>query len=135
MAEGVTVGLTKTNRIKIDRARCIDHMGDDLAVYSTPNMLSDAELTCHELIDAEIADNQSTVGTHVDMQHIAPSLEGDEVEVTATVTAVDGRAVSFEVVIRDSIEEVGRVKHNRFIVDEDKTLARLTAKREQLNAG
>jgi fluoroacetyl-CoA thioesterase len=135
MAEGVTVGLTTTRRIEIDRARCIDHMGDDLAVYSTPNMLNDVELTCHELIAAHLPDTQSTVGTHVDMQHIAPSLEGDSVEITATVTAVEGRAVSFETTVRDSIEDVGRVKHNRFIVDQDKTLARLTAKREQLKAG
>lgn len=135
MTEGVTVGLTATTKIQIDRTRCIDHMGDELAVYATPRMIGDVELACHELIDTHIGDGQSTVGTHVDIHHLAPSLEGDTVEITTTVTKADGRAVTFEATVRDSIEEVGRGKHSRFIVDQDKTLARLTAKREQLNSG
>ena len=135
MADGIEIGLTTTKKLEIDRDRCIDHMGDALAVYATPRMLGDAELTCHELILPLLGDDQSTVGTHVEMQHMAPSLEGDTVAITATVTNVGRRAISFDVSIRDSIEEVGRVKHNRFIVDNARTLERLTAKRAQLNAG
>lgn len=135
MADGVSEGLERTNNILIDRGRCIDHMGDDLAVYSTPMMLNDAELTCHELLAEHIGDDQSSVGTYVKLVHTAPSLEGDTISHHATVTKVDGRAVTFEVVVRDSIEEVGKVTHSRFIVDNAKTLERLTAKRAQLKAG
>ena len=48
------------------------------------------------------------------------------------VIGVEGRAISFEALVKDTVEEVGRGKHNRFIVDVAKTFNRLTAKREKI---
>jgi predicted thioesterase len=50
------------------------------------------------------------------------------VEITATIAALDGRAVSFEVTARDAVDDVARGRHNRFVVDVEKTKARLAAK-------
>ena len=64
--------------------------------------------------------------------HIGATVEGDEVEVSVTITAVEGRAVSFEATVKDSLEEVGRGVHNRFVVDVQKTYERLTEKRKKV---
>ena len=60
------------------------------------------------------------------------TLEGDIVEVKVAVTNIDGRTVSFEAEVKDTLEVVGRGKHNRFIVDINKTFERLNAKHEKL---
>jgi predicted thioesterase len=57
-----------------------------------------------------------------------PTPEGMPVEISAKITAIDRHAVTFEAVVRDVLDEVGRCTHQRFIVDLDKLRERLCAK-------
>ena len=132
MKESLTAGVTATQKITIDRDRTIGFMGDEGRVYSTPSMVRDIEYTCHELLNEHLDDGENSVGTHVSVDHIGATVEGDEVEVSVTITAVEGRAVSFEATVKDSLEEVGRGTHNRFVVDVQKTYERLTEKRKKV---
>ena len=132
MKESLVTGLTATKKIAVDRNRTIGFMGEDGRVYSTPSMVEDIEYTCHELIQTHLDEGENSVGTHVSVDHVGATIEGDTVEVTIKVIDVQGRAVSFEAVIKDSVEEVGRGKHGRFIVDVSKMFDRLTAKREKV---
>ncbi len=132
MKENLTAGVTATQKIAIDRDRTIGFMGDEGRVYSTPSMVRDIEYTCHELLNEHLDDGENSVGTHVSVDHIGATVEGDEVEVSVTITAVEGRAVSFEATVKDSLEEVGRGVHNRFVVDVQKTYERLTEKRKKV---
>ena len=132
MKESLVTGLTATKKIAVDRNRTIGFMGEDGRVYSTPSMVEDIEYTCHELIQTHLDEGENSVGTHVSVDHVGATIEGDTVEVTIKVIDVQGRAVSFEAVINDSVEEVGRGKHSRFIVDVSKMFDRLIAKREKV---
>ena len=132
MKDSLTAGVTATQKIAIDRDRTIGFMGDEGRVYSTPSMVRDIEYTCHELLNEHLDDGENSVGTHVSVDHIGATVEGDQVEVSVTITAVEGRAVSFEATVKDSLEEVGRGVHNRFVVDVQKTYERLTEKRKKV---
>ena len=132
MKESLNAGVTATQKIVIDRDRTIGFMGDEGRVYSTPSMVRDIEYTCHELLSEHTDDGENSVGTHVSVDHIGATVEGDEVEVSVTITAVEGRSVSFEATVKDSLEEVGRGVHNRFVVDVQKTYERLTEKRKKV---
>ena len=132
MKDSLTAGVTATQKIAIDRDRTIGFMGDEGRVYSTPSMVRDIEYTCHELLNEHLDDGENSVGTHISVDHIGATVEGDEVEVSVTITAVEGRAVSFEATVKDSLEEVGRGVHNRFVVDVQKTYERLTEKRKKV---
>ena len=132
MKESLTAGVTATQKIAIDRDRTIGFMGDEGRVYSTPSMVRDIEYTCHELLSEHTDDGENSVGTHVSVDHIGATVEGDQVEVSVTITAVEGRAVSFDATVKDSLEEVGRGVHNRFVVDVQKTYERLTEKRKKV---
>ena len=132
MKESLTAGVTATQKIAIDRDRTIGFMGDEGRVYSTPSMVRDIEYTCHELLNEHLDDGENSVGTHISVDHIGATVEGDEVEVSVNITAVEGRAVSFEATVKDSLEEVGRGVHNRFVVDVQKTYERLTEKRKKV---
>lgn len=131
MSQELTPGLTTTRRFTVDRARTIGFMGDELRVYSTPRVVQDIEETSHDFLLEHLADGQETVGTRVEIDHTAPTLEGAWVDVAITITDVQGRAVSIEAVVTDPVEEVARCRHNRFIVDIEKTAQRLAAKREK----
>ena len=128
MSEPLQAGLTLTRRIDIDRERTISFMGDECRVYSTPRMLYDIEMACRDLLLQHIETGKDSVGTRVELDHVAATLMGMWVEITVTLTAVNGGAVTFDFAARDAVEEVARGKHNRFIVNIEKTAQRLKAK-------
>ena len=132
MRDSLAIGVTTTRKVSVDRERTISFMGDEGRVYSTPSMVRDIEYTCHELLMEHVDDGENSVGTHVSVDHTGATVEGDEVDVSVTITAIEGRAVSFEAIVKDSLEEVGRGVHNRFVVDVQKTYERLTEKRKKV---
>jgi predicted thioesterase len=128
MKDSLQQGLKTTRRIEIDRARTIDFMGEEGRVYATPALVQDIEVTCRDLLLDHLDPGEDSVGTRVELDHLAATLEGMWVEITATIAALDGRAASFEVTARDAVDDVARGRHNRFVVDVEKTKARLAAK-------
>jgi predicted thioesterase len=128
MKDTLVEGLSRTARIEIDRPRTIDFMGEECRVYGTPNLLYDIEMTCRDILLEHSDDGEDSVGTHIDLHHTGATLLGMWVEITATLSKIDGRATSFEVTARDEIEQVATANHTRYIVDTEKTAARLRQK-------
>ena len=133
MKESLKARLTTTARITVDEPRTISFMGDDVRVYATPNLLYDVEMTCRDLLLEHIDDGQDSVGTHIDLSHLAATPLGMWVELTVTVESVDGRAVNLEFNAHDPVEQICHGKHSRFIVDVEKTIARLKGKIDAVN--
>jgi predicted thioesterase len=120
-----------TRRLTIDSSRTIDFMGEAVRVYATPEVVRDIEVTCRNGVLTYLPPGQDTVGARIELDHIAPSLLGAEVEISASIVSVEGRSVTFDVSVREGQEEVARGKHKRFIVDVDKLAARLKAKADK----
>ena len=128
MKQSLGPGVSKIKRIVVDRERTISFMGEDGRVYGTPQLGRDIEHACRDIL-LEYADpGEDSVGIEITVRHTAPTLPGMAVEITATVTAVEGRKVSFDVIAKDELEPIGGGKHTRFIVDVAKTYERLKAK-------
>ncbi|MFQ5418757.1 MAG: thioesterase family protein [Anaerolineae bacterium] len=134
MKESLQTGISTTARYTIDEARTIDFMGDEGRVYATPELVRDIENTCRDLLMAHLDDGEDSVGVHIKVDHMAATLLGMWVEVTAKVTAVDGRRVTLEITARDNLEDVARGKHVRFVVDVQKSAARFRQKAEKVKA-
>ncbi len=135
MSESLQPGLTATRRFDIDKGRTIGFMGDECRVYSTPSLLYDTEVVCRDLLLQHLEPGKDSVGTRVELDHLGATLAGMWVEITVTLTEVNGAAVSFEFSARDAIEQVARGKHSRFIVGIEKTAQRLKAKQAKAAAG
>jgi predicted thioesterase len=135
MSETLKPGLTATVRITVDTPRTIGFMGEDLRVYSTPSLLYDVEVACRELILPHVGEGKDSVGTRVEFDHVGATLLGMWVEITVTLTEVNGPAVTFEFSARDAVEEVARGKHSRFVVGLEKTAQRLKAKQAKAAGG
>lgn len=134
MKPSLRPGLTYVNRITVDADRVISFMGDEGRVYATPWFVRDVEHTCRDLLLQHADPGEDSVGIEVGVTHVAATPLGMSVEITATVTAVEGRKVSFEVSAKDDLEPIGTGKHSRFVVDVAKTLERVKAKAAKARA-
>lgn len=128
MKQSLAAGVSATRRFTVDRERTIGFMGEEGRVYATPALVQDIETTCRDLLLEHLDAGEDSVGTRVELDHTAPTPEGLWVEITATVAETNGRAVTFDVQARDPLDTIARCRHNRFVVDVEKTRARVAAK-------
>jgi fluoroacetyl-CoA thioesterase len=135
MKTTLQAGVTGTKTVDVDRERTIDFMGEKARVYATPMLVRDIEIACRELLLAHLDPGEDSVGTRVELDHLAATLLGMKVELDLSITEVKGRAVTFDITGRDSVEPICRCRHSRFVVDVKKTEARLAAKAQQAGLG
>jgi fluoroacetyl-CoA thioesterase len=135
MKPSLVPGLTFIRRIVVDLPRTIAFMGEDGRVYATPALVSDAEYACRDFLLEHLDAGEDSVGTRVAFDHLAATPLGMTVEITVTLAEAKGRLVVFEVTARDPVDEIARGQHARFVVDVEKTKARLRAKSARVGGG
>ncbi len=131
MKTTLTPGISVTRVFAIDRERTIDFMGDRARVYATPMMVRDIEVTCREFLLAHLDPGEDSVGTRVEVDHLAPTLLGMNVTVQAKVVEVKGKLITFEVSAHDGIDLVGRGRHLRYVLEVKVQEQRLMAKADK----
>ena len=131
MKTSLVTGIASTTRLTVDRDRTIDFMGEEARVYATPMLVRDIEIACRELLLPHLDPNEDSVGTRVEIDHIAATLMGMAVAITVKLIELNGRAVTFEIEASDNVEPICRGRHSRFIVDVAKTAQRLAAKAQK----
>ncbi len=132
MKPSLQPGISLVRRVLVEKEKTISFMGEEGRVYATPHLIGDIEYTCRNLILEHADANEDSVGTEVAIKHLAPALLGSAIEITATVTAVEGRKVSFAVTAKDEIDTISSGSHMRFVVNTAKTIERLKAKAAKL---
>jgi fluoroacetyl-CoA thioesterase len=128
MKASLRPGISKVKRVVVDSGRTIGFMGDEGRVYGTPHLVGDIEHACRDLLLEHADAGEDSVGMEVSIRHLAPTLLGMAVEITTTVSVVDGRRIIFEISAKDELEPICSGTHTRFVVDVAKTHARLKAK-------
>ena len=130
MSDRIEPGTSATVQRVVDDDQCTTRGQHD--IFSTPNLVLLLEEAAIEAIAPYLRDDQACVGSRVDVAHLAATLKGQTVRATATVTAVDRRKVTFDVVAEDDQEQIGRGTHERFVIDVPKFEQRLTEKAASL---
>jgi predicted thioesterase len=120
--------LGATREFTIDRERTIDFMGEDARVYATPMLVRDIEVTCRDLLAAHVEPGEDSVGTRIEIDHLAPTLLGMKVRISAKALEIKGRAVLFDIEASDGKDTICRGRHSRFVVDIEQTKKRLKQK-------
>jgi predicted thioesterase len=129
MKNSLKAGLELSKALTVDEARCIGFMGKEGMVYATPRMVSDVEYACRDFLLPHLDAGEDSVGAHVSIDHLAATPLGLQVTIQAKVVEVDRRKVTFEFTVHDPVEQCGRGKHVRFVVETAKSRERLAAKR------
>ncbi|MBR6567793.1 MAG: thioesterase family protein [Clostridia bacterium] len=91
-----------------------------LPVFATPAMVALMEQAASELCDKYTEEGISTVGTALNISHLAATASGAQVKAVATVTSCDGRKVTFDVEAYDNAGLIGKGTHERFSIKADK---------------
>jgi len=134
MKDTLRPGVSRVSRVAVDRERTISFMGEEARVYATPRLISDVEFTCRNLLIEHCDPGEDSVGVEIALKHLAATLLGSTVEITVSVTEVEGRRIVFEVAAKDELEQISAGTHTRFVVDLAKRIERLKAKAVKLNS-
>ncbi|MCL2189086.1 MAG: thioesterase family protein [Defluviitaleaceae bacterium] len=96
-----------------------------LPVFSTPMMVALMEEAACNALQNDLEEGHTTVGTDIDVAHVAASPMGAKITATAEVTSVEGRKITFAVTACDDKHEIGAGTHTRVIIDTERFMARL----------
>ena len=130
----VKVGATKERTITVDANQTTSFLWEGENVLSTPSMILEMEETCRLLLKEQVIPEAEwdSVGTIVDVKHLAATPVGAQVFLKATVASVDGRKVMFNVEARDKLEQIGEGRHERFIINVPRFRAKFDEKAAKL---
>ena len=95
----------------------------DVEVFGTPAVVALCELAAVHAVAPALSPNETTVGSHVDIEHLAPTVVGRTVTAYARVEKVDGRRIGFTVEASDPAGVIARGSHVRVRVDRDMFMA------------
>ena len=85
-------------------------------VFATGFMVGLMEWTCMKLLESHLDQGEGSLGTHIDVSHLAATVPGQTVTVRATCTKIDGRKVWFSVVAHDGLDKIGEGTHERVVI-------------------
>lgn len=125
----ITIGLTNEKSVAVTIENTAVSMGSGtLRVFATPAMIALCEGCCAEAVEDLLGEGMTSVGTKVDIEHLAASPIGASILCKSKIVAVDGRRLDFEVEVYDNVGLIGKGKHTRFIVDTEKFVNKTYAK-------
>jgi len=122
----IKVGMSAERSLVVPADRTVGHFVPGMPmVYATPMMILEMELASADAIKACLEPGWVTVGTEVDIRHLAATPVGVTVRTTAKVVAVERRIIRFEVEAFDEKRRIGEGRHARGLVNVDAFSKRL----------
>lgn len=122
-------GIKKSNEYMVTFTETANTVGSgSLQVLATPVMMGWMENASMLLVQPYLDEGCTTVGTAVNIKHIAATPVSMKVKIEAELIEVDGRKLLFNVTAYDEIEKVGEGTHERFIIFEDKFMQKADKK-------
>ena len=127
----IPVGAVGEHRVLVTTEIAVDFMGiEEARVLGTPYMILLMEMTSRNTVKPYLDAGFDTVGTIVNVSHLAATPMGMSVTFRAEVTAVDDRKIRFKVEAFDEKEKIGEGIHERFVINVARFASRVQAKRE-----
>lgn len=111
-------GLSGTAEILVGTRDTAPHVGSGkVKVLATPVMVSLMEEAALNAVEGLLPAGHQTVGTRLDITHVAATPVGLRVKAGAEVTRVDGRRITFRVWADDERERIGEGTHERIVIE------------------
>lgn len=124
----LTPGLIGNAQVKVTEANIAATMkSGSLTVFATPAMCALMEEAACAAVNAHLEADSGTVGISLNITHDRATAMGDTVTATAKLVEVNGRKLTFEVSAADSKGTIGKGTHERFIINNEKFMAKVNA--------
>jgi fluoroacetyl-CoA thioesterase len=138
MKPSLVVGLTYTHQFTITAAQTVPAVYRESAefssmpeVFATAYMVGLFEWACTELLRPHLDAGEGTLGTRVELTHVAPTPPGLTVRVVTTLTQIEGKSLTFQIQGHDGIDVIGEGTHRRAVVTWSRFGERVAAKTER----
>jgi fluoroacetyl-CoA thioesterase len=135
MKATLTTGLAATHSYVVAEANTVPHLAMDRSTFDDiPEVLATAymcvmmEGACTKVLRPHLDADEGSLGIHLNVSHVAATVPGQTVTVTATIEKVEGRKVTFRVVAHDGLDKIGEGTHQRAIVPWERFKAGVAAK-------
>lgn len=131
MKKTLKAGLKGASEVTVSEELLADRIGSGLvSVYSTAMMIAGMEGTAVATVQDALEAGQTTVGTRVNVAHLAATPRGMKVRFTAELTAVspNGKGLTFKVEAHDEAGLIGEGLHERVVVHKEKFESRTQAR-------
>src|SRR5439155_9614859 len=126
--EFIQVGMSAERTLVVPTERTVGHFVPGMPmVYATPMMILEMEMASDDATRGKLQGGWVTVGTEVDVRHLAAALVGATVRTTSKVIAVERRVIRFEVATFEGERKLGEGEHARGLIDVAKFNKRLGA--------
>lgn len=126
--KGITAQITRTITEE-DTAEKVK--SGSLPVLATPVLSAAMEEAARKALAPFLSGHETTVGGSISLIHKAPTLPGHTITVTATVTEVRGKKISFHITASDENGDIGKADHDRFLVDSVKFMEKAEKRNER----
>lgn len=125
----LTAGIKGREEVLVTESNTAKAMGSGtLDVFATPAMTALMEMTAWKSVASELEEGEGTVGTLLQITHDAPTPLGLKVWCESELTEVDGRRLVFYVTAYDETGKIGEGRHERFIINNAKFMAKAARK-------
>lgn len=129
----IPIGLTGEARVVVGDELTARHMGSGaVKVFATPEMVRLMERAAVNVLASLLAPGQQSVGTMVNVRHLAATPVGATVVATAELIGIEGRRLTFRVTATDGVETIGEGFHERALIDLERFEQKAAAKRKAL---
>src|SRR5580692_12619920 len=126
------IGTKREEKLRVTSEVAIDFLGMETArVLSTPHLIGHLEMTARNSVKPLLEPGHDTVGTQVNIAHLAATPMGMSVTFRSEVTSVEDRRINFKVEAFDEREKIAEGTHQRFIVNVTRFAARVQEKGRQ----
>ena len=124
------IGITGKQTITVTEEKTAQAMGSGtLPVFATPAMIALMENTASKSVEAKLDEGAGTVGTLINVKHVAATPVGMDVTCETKLVEVDRKRLVVEVKAYDAAGVIGEGTHERFIIDNERFLAKAEAKK------
>lgn len=125
----IQIGAVREETIDVDDRVSISFLGlEGARVLSTPQMIGHMEGTSRNLLFPMLEPGFDSVGTEVNVSHLAAAPMGEKATFRSEIIAVNERRVTFKVEARDSRDKIGEGTHERFIINVERFAAKMQSK-------
>lgn len=126
------VGLSASIETVVSSKSTAEELGSgNIDVFATPAMVSLMEKAALSAVSLHLPKGQTTVGTMVNIRHLAATPVGMKVRAVAELIGIEGKKLSFKVEAFDASEKIGEGYHERYIVDMERFREKVYAKKDK----
>ena len=125
----VVIGTKGTAEAVADESRLAVTVGSgSLRVYATPMMCALMEEAACAAIESYLEDDETTVGTYLELQHTSATPEGMAVSAEAEIIGVSGREITYTITANDAAGVIGTCTHKRVLVGSERFMQKVSNK-------